>query len=618
MSAPVPETLTLTPGCVDRCGNISIPYPFGIGKDGDKDCFRKGFEISCVNNSVPVMAGTGTSPNLRVLNLSLSPHPMVRVMLPVAWQCFNVNSTQIGTFNGGVGVNPEGVYRLSSDLNQLVILGCNTIAYIMSGVSPPGSRFNYQVYTGCVAYANDAGRPQDDACNGVGCCSVGIPPGPTDNVVNFRNDDTWSHADQEFCPCDYAFIVDKGYYNFKKADLLHMDVNHTSMPMSLDWAIRENGSLSCAAAATRPGYACKSVHSECFNSNNGPGYICNCTKGYEGNPYVVNGCTGVVGGILLLAFLSFVIIIRKERRMRHELYRKNDGPTLEKASIIKLFKKNDLTQILKSSNIVGKGGFGEVYKGHVDGVPVAVKKPISGNQMESSQFANEVIIQTKVIHKNIVRLIGCCLEVDTPMLVYEFISQGSMGDILHGVEKKPLGLNARINIAAEAAQGLAYMHSQANTVILHGDVKPANILLNDQFVPKISDFGISRLIARDNEHAASIIGDRTYMDPVYMQSGLLTAKSDVYSFGVVILELISRKKATHRDNNTLVSSFLENHKKGKKSTELFDTEIAEGAEDLLQSLAELAMKCLELEVDQRPTMTEVAEQLVAFTRPRQV
>lgn len=672
MAAPVAATLTLTPGCVDRCGNVSIPYPFGIGKDGGNDCFRKGFEISCVNNSVPVMAGTGTSPNLRVLNLSLSPHPMVRVMLPVAWQCFNATGTQIGTFDGGVGVNPEGVYRLSSDLNQLFILGCNTFAYIESGVSPPGSRYNYQVYTGCVAYANDAGRPQDDACNGVGCCSVGIPPGLTDNVVNFRNTATWSHADQEFCPCDYAFIVDKGYYNFKKDDLLHMDVNRTSMPMSLDWAIRENGSLTCAAAASSPGYACKSVHSECFNSKNGPGYICNCTKGYEGNPYVVNGCTdidecarpenyscrgecknidgdykcdcragytspnpytescnpkfplpaqisiGVVGGILLLAFLSFVIIIRKERRMRHELYRKNGGPTLEKASIIKLFKKNDLTQILKSSNIIGKGGFGEVYKGLVDGVPVAVKKPISGNHMESSQFANEVIIQSKVIHKNIVRLIGCCLEVDTPMLVYEFISQGSMDDILHGGEKKPLGLDARINILAEAAQGLAYMHSQANTVILHGDVKPANILLDDKFVPKISDFGISRLIARDNEHAASIIGDRTYMDPVYMQSGLLTAKSDVYSFGVVILELISRKKATHRDNNTLVNSFLENHKKGKKSTELFDTEIAEGAEDLLQNLAELAIKCLELEVDQRPTMTEVAEQLVAFTRTHQV
>jgi serine/threonine protein kinase len=305
--------------------------------------------------------------------------------------------------------------------------------------------------------------------------------------------------------------------------------------------------------------------------------------------------------------------------MRHELYRKNGGPTLEKASIIKLFKKEDLAPILKPRNIIGKGGFGEVYKGFLDGVWVAVKKPISGNPMETDQFANEVIIQSKVIHKNIVRLIGCCLEVDTPMLVYEFISQGSMDDILHGGEKKPLGLDVRLNIAAESAQGLAYMHSQANTVILHGDVKPANILLDEKFMPKISDFGISRLIARDNEHTALVIGDMTYMDPVYLQSGLLTAKSDVYSFGVVILELISRKKATHPGNSSLVNSFVENHKKGQKSTELFDTEIAVGEDvGLLESLTELAMKCLDLEVDQRPTMTQVAEQLVAFTRDRQV
>jgi serine/threonine protein kinase len=305
--------------------------------------------------------------------------------------------------------------------------------------------------------------------------------------------------------------------------------------------------------------------------------------------------------------------------MRHELYRKNGGPTLEKASLIKLFKKHDLKPILKPSNIIGKGGFGEVYKGLLDGVWVAVKKPVRGNQMESNQFTNEIIIQSKVIHKNIVRLIGCCLEVDNPLLVYEFISQGSMDDILHGGEKKPLDLDARINIAAESAQGLAYMHSQANTVILHGDVKPANILLDDKFMPKISDFGISRLIARDNEHTALVIGDMTYMDPVYLQSGLLTAKSDVYSFGVVILELISRKRATHPGSTSLVNSFVENHKKGNKSTELFDTEIAVGGDvGLLESLTELAIRCLDLEVDQRPTMTQVAEQLVAFTRSRQV
>jgi hypothetical protein len=197
MWSPVAVTLTVTPGCVGRCGEVDIPYPFGIGMG----CFRKGFEISCANDSVPVMA------DIRVLNLSLSPHPVARVMLPVAWQCFNSSGDVVGSFDGGVNVNPEGVYRISSELNQLVVLGCNTFAQIQSGVS---GRFNYQFYTGCVAFANDSGGPIDGACTGLGCCSVGVPPGLTDNVVSFGAGGSWTHKNQEFCPCDYAFIVDKG------------------------------------------------------------------------------------------------------------------------------------------------------------------------------------------------------------------------------------------------------------------------------------------------------------------------------------------------------------------------------------------------------------------------
>ncbi|XBH59516.1 hypothetical protein VPH35_114235 [Triticum aestivum] len=163
------------------------------------------------------------------------------------------------------------------------------------------------------------------------------------------------------------------------------------------------------------------------------------------------------------------------------------------------------------------------------------------------------------------------------------------------------------------------MHSKANIKILHGDVKPANILLDDNFVPKISDFGISRLIARDKEHTTSIIGDMSYMDPVYLQEGLLTKKSDVYSFGVVILELISRRRAMHSDNNKLVKNFLEAHKKQKKATEFFDKEIAMTEDlELLDSLAGLAVECLSLDVDERPTMMEVAERLLILGRSRKV
>ena len=322
-----------------------------------------------------------------------------------------------------------------------------------------------------------------------------------------------------------------------------------------------------------------------------------------------------------MALLSFLVILHHEKKKTKEFYKKNGGPILEQANTIQLFKKGELRPLLKNSNLIGKGCFGEVYKGLLDDKEVAIKKPINGSVLESEQFANEVIIQSRVIHKNIVRLIGCCLEVDAPMLVYEFISQGSLDDILHNNNnnKVALNLDARLNIAAQSADGLAYMHSQANTRILHGDVKPVNILLDDNFAPKISDFGISRLLGRDKEHTASVIGDKNYMDPVYLQEGLLTEKSDVYSFGVVILELISSRRAIHSESNGLVKSFLEAHKKQEKATELFDKEIAIAEDlELLDSLAGMAMECLSLDVDKRPTMMEVAQRLHILSRSHKV
>ena len=311
--------------------------------------------------------------------------------------------------------------------------------------------------------------------------------------------------------------------------------------------------------------------------------------------------------------MTLVILLRKEKIKMREFYEKNGGPTLQKAKLIKLFKKEELKPILQSRNFIGKGGFGEVYKGRLPDIGlVAVKKPISGSVLENNQFANEVIIQSQVIHKNIVRLIGCCLEVDIPMLVYEFLSRGSLDDILHNNNLAHLDLDVRLRIAAEAADGLAYMHSKAHTRILHGDVKPANILLDDKFMPKISDFGILWLIVRDRQHTNTVIGDRSYMDPEYLRSGLLTEKSDVYSFGVVILELISRQQATHSDGSGLVDNFLAAHKENRVVA-LFDKAFTRPRDlELLGNLARIAIQCLKDDVNQRPSMVEVAERVLAI------
>jgi serine/threonine protein kinase len=318
-----------------------------------------------------------------------------------------------------------------------------------------------------------------------------------------------------------------------------------------------------------------------------------------------------------MAVLTSIVLIQKQKKNMRDFFERNGGPTLEKAKTIKIFKKVELRPFITSDNFVGKGNFGEVYKGLLDQTQlVAIKKPINVSVAQNEQFANEVIIQSQVIHKNIVKLIGCCLELDIPMLVYEFVSKGSLDDILHGRTRVPLNLRRRLNIAAESAQGLAYMHSGTTTTVLHGDVKPANILLDDSYVPKISDFGISKLINKDvAQHTDSVIGDMTYMDPVYLQTGLLTDKSDVYSFGVVLLELISRKKATYTDNNSLVRNFVDAYTKDKRVPELFDKEITAASDmELLDCLAGMAVECLNLDVHQRPDMTVLAERLLVLKR----
>lgn len=158
---------------------------------------------------------------------------------------------------------------------------------------------------------------------------------------------------------------------------------------------------------------------------------------------------------------------------------------------------------------------------------------------------------------------------------------------------------------------------------MHGDVKSANILLDDDFVPKISDVGITKLIdLSDWRYSSILVGGGSYIrDPVYVQTGMLTEKTDVYCFGIVILEVISGKKPNHYDDSScgLATRFLDVHKEGKKPTHLFDMDIAVTAGDLeiLGHLAEIAVECINFDADQqRPTMTDVAERLLILNRSR--
>uniref|UniRef100_A0ACD5XBC3 Uncharacterized protein n=1 Tax=Avena sativa TaxID=4498 RepID=A0ACD5XBC3_AVESA len=212
-------------------------------------------------------------------------------------------------------------------------------------------------------------------------------------------------------------------------------------------------------------------------------------------------------------------IFKTEERLPAD---RNNIHILEGPPNVKIFRMKELEPIIRDSNLIGKGDFTDVYKGVLDDALVVVKKPISGYGIDSRIFEREVCILSQMVHKNIVRFIGWCGEMDSPILVHEFIYRGSLDGILHGVDKEPLNLDVRLGIVVESAQGLAYMHSGAHVNIIHGNVKPANILLCENFMPKISGFFISRFVRRNDGYTTHMFGSLIYTDPLYIQSYQLT------------------------------------------------------------------------------------------------
>ena len=174
-----------------------------------------------------------------------------------------------------------------------------------------------------------------------------------------------------------------------------------------------------------------------------------------------------------------------------------------------------------------------------------------------------------------------------------------------------LSWTIRYQIAIGVARGLAYLHDRCRDCIIHCDIKPENILLEDDFCPKVSDFGTSRLMSIDKDHTNWVVGDSSYIDPVYMKTGLLTEKSDVYSFGIVLLEPVTRKKARYDGNHSLPLDYVK-ASMGGAVREMFNPEVASHGkqnEECLEEVGKIAVQCLKEDVNDRPTMNEVAERL---------
>ncbi|KAI3423114.1 Protein kinase domain-containing protein [Psidium guajava] len=207
------------------------------------------------------------------------------------------------------------------------------------------------------------------------------------------------------------------------------------------------------------------------------------------------------------------------------------------------------TKNFRSECFLGEGGFGRVYKGQLEstGQVVAVKQLDRNGLQGNREFLVEVLMLSLLHHPNLVNLIGYCADGDQRLLVYEFMPFGSLEDHLHDLPpgKEPLNWNTRMKIAAGAARGLEYLHDKANPPVIYRDFKSSNILLDEGFHPKLSDFGLAKLgPTGDKSHVSTrVMGTYGYCAPEYAMTGQLTVKSDVYSFGVVLLELITGRKA---------------------------------------------------------------------------
>lgn len=277
------------------------------------------------------------------------------------------------------------------------------------------------------------------------------------------------------------------------------------------------------------------------------------------------------------------------------------------------------TDILSATNnfdeelLIGKGGFGDVYKAILpDGTKAAIKRGKTGSGQGILEFQTEIQVLSRIRHKHLVSLTGYCEENSEMILVYEFMEKGTLKEHLYGSNLPPLSWKQRLEICIGAARGLHYLHSCAEGVIIHRDVKSTNILLDENTIAKVADFGLSKLTIRNQDPtniSLNIKGTFGYLDPEYLQTHILTEKSDVYAFGVVLLEVLLARPALdcslRYEEANLAEWALFCKSEGKIDEILDPSLIGQIETNSLKKFMEIAEKCLKEYGDERPSMGDV-------------
>ncbi|XP_019196488.1 PREDICTED: G-type lectin S-receptor-like serine/threonine-protein kinase At4g27290 [Ipomoea nil] len=317
-----------------------------------------------------------------------------------------------------------------------------------------------------------------------------------------------------------------------------------------------------------------------------------------------------ISGLLILSFLVCCAIIHTRRKRAAKVHIKEDFdlPLFSLETVV------SATNNFSSANLIGEGGFGPVYKGMlISGTEVAVKKLSENSGQGAEEWENEVMTIAKLHHRNLVTLVGCCAEGGQRMLIYEFMPNNSLDYfIFDDSRKRMLTWQKRFEIAVGISRGLLYLHQDSRFKIIHRDLKASNILLDAELNPKISDFGLARIVGEDDALAKTkrVIGTYGYMSPEYAIDGKFSVKSDVFSLGVVLLELISGRKnrAFHHleHHHNLLGHAWVMWKEGNP-LDIMDNCLTESSyvECEVLKCIQVALLCVSKLPEDRPTMASV-------------
>ncbi|KAG4923491.1 hypothetical protein JHK87_049031 [Glycine soja] len=378
----------------------------------------------------------------------------------------------------------------------------------------------------------------------------------------------------------------------------------------------------------------------CLPKTNGRAFDAGCFMRYSETPFFADNQTidinpflkqggssskkwaifggGVGGAVLVVILLSLFLRWRRRSQSPKRAPRGNILGATELKAATK-YKYSDLkvaTKNFSEKNKLGEGGFGAVYKGTMkNGKVVAVKKLISGKSNKiDDDFESEVMLISNVHHRNLVQLLGCCSKGQDRILVYEYMANNSLDKFLFGKRKGSLNWRQRLDIILGTARGLAYLHEEFHVSIIHRDIKSGNILLDEQLQPKISDFGLVKLLPGDQSHLSTrFAGTMGYTAPEYALHGQLSEKADTYSYGIVVLEIISGQKNIDvkvvdddGEDEYLLRQAWKLYERGMH-LDLVDKSLDPNNYDAeeVKKVIDIALLCTQASAAMRPTMSKV-------------